>query len=63
MNKIEFKQKIIELLKEKQISLKRCNYSLTESFIRGFIMGAEAITDIPIPSHWYEEIIKEVENE
>jgi len=60
MDDLEFKKKIIAVLKERQRDLKEYRASMTEAFIRGFIVGAEAMVDINIPSHWYEEIINEV---
>jgi len=60
MNELDFKNKIIESLRETQKTLIKYKKPLTEEYIRGYVMGAEAITGITIPSHWYEEIINEL---
>lgn len=57
----EFKKKVIRLLKEHQKSVK--GFSLTESFVRGFIVGAEAMAGVKVPNNWYQEIVKVLQEE
>lgn len=59
MNEKELRDTIKKELKIKQKALKSMNYTLSESFIRGYITGTE-LTGVKIPSHWYDEIIKEI---
>ena len=61
MDELVFKKKVVRLLKEKQDELKKYRVSLTEAFIRGFIIGAGAMAGVQISSLWYDEIIKALE--
>ncbi len=60
MNELDLKKKIIESLEETKKTLEKFKKPLTEEYVRGFVMGAEAMTELTIPSHWYEEIINTV---
>ena len=54
------KREIIKKLREDMVS-RLGRIPAQSQFIRGFVYCAETITDVPLPSHWYDEIIREVE--
>ena len=55
--KTDIINKLIEYLDVAKRNTNIYNLKLEEMFIRGFILGAETMLEIPIPSHWYDEII------
>lgn len=49
--------KLIGYLEEVRRITNIYNLRLEKDFIHGFILGAETMLEISIPSHWYNEII------
>ena len=61
---ITLKKTIIEELIKQNLIIKEYtkDFSHNEQFYRGYILGCSHTANIEIPSHWYNEIIKEVKN-